>query len=123
MMEFSRADRRDDAFADARNDRFFGRAADSRSRFVRTVTFALTESWMPFIATASIVWRPFAGWDNRSLRIDGCIHRVANIAAARSIAQARSKESAIEALVRGDQRLDHRDHVAARQRVRFDTVG
>jgi len=69
-----------------------------RSRFVRTVTRALTFTWMPSLATASMVVRPLAGFGQSmtfgltefrtASRTDLFVPRVAM-----SIAQARFQSS------------------------------
>ena len=69
-----------------------------RSRLVRTVTFALTLSWMPFLATPSMLFRPELGSGHgMTLGLTLVCTASSTLRPARSIAAARLYDSGMSA--------------------------
>ena len=95
-----------------------------RSMFVRTVTLAFTLSWMPFLATPSIVCRPWrrvgAGDD---LGVDARLHGLEHVAAGEVDRRGALVRQRDVGAVGGDQGADDVGHVAAGQVVRLEAPG
>ena len=95
-----------------------------RSRLVRTVTLALTLSWMPFLATPSIVCRPerrVGAGDH--LGVDAGLHGLEHVAARQVDRRGSLVRQRDVGAVGGDQRPHDVRHVAAGQVVSLEARG
>ena len=96
----------------------------SRSMLVRTVTRAFTLSWMPFLATPSIVCRPWVGsGQSMTLGLTLVCTASSTFRPARSMAAARLYDSGMSARLAAIRARTTFGHVAAGQVVGLEAPG